>query len=253
LRGAAQIGLAVGPALTGYKVKKHFEVQITDASLHFFRKSAQIEGEAALDGIYVLRTSVLEQELDAPGVVHSYKQLRWAERAFGILKGPLEVRPIHHRLADRVRAHLFSCMLSYYLEWHLREAWAGADLSRSVPAHTARLRRQGAALGVRYPQGTDQAHLPWRSTTQLREPDCRARPAHPKYGAAQRLRGPLRAAQRADRVAGQSTGAARAHPQARVDTNETAARAGILSAQAELAMAVGGNFGLTQGDPSQAR
>ncbi len=97
---------------------------ITDASFAYRRKDEQISAEAALDGIYVLRTSVAKERLDAAGVVRSYKQLKWAERAFRTLNGPLEVRPIYHRLEDRVRAHLFLCMLSCYLEWHLREAWA---------------------------------------------------------------------------------------------------------------------------------
>jgi hypothetical protein len=124
LRGAAAIGIEAGPALRRYRVKKHFEVEITDASFSYRRKQAQISAEAALDGFYVLRTPVPEQRLDAVGVARSYKQLKWAERAFRTLKGPLEVRPIHHRLADRVRAHLFICMLAYYLECHLRECWA---------------------------------------------------------------------------------------------------------------------------------
>lgn len=149
LRGAAEIGLAAGPALKRYRVKKHFEVEITDASFAFERKGEQISAEAALDGIYVLRTSVAEERLDAPGVVRSYKQLKWAERAFRTLKGPLEVRPIHHRLEDRVRAHLFLCMLSYYLEWHLREAWAELTFRDERPPEqadpVAKAKRSGAA------------------------------------------------------------------------------------------------------------
>ena len=133
LKGAAQIGLAVGPALGRYRVKKHFEVQITEAGFSYRRKQAQIEAEAALDGIYVLRTSVPGERLDGPGVVRSYKQLKWAEHAFRTLKGPLQVRPIHHRLEDRVRAHLFLCMLSYYLEWHLRAAWAELTFRDECP------------------------------------------------------------------------------------------------------------------------
>jgi hypothetical protein len=124
LQGAAQIGLAVGPALKRYRVKKHFEVQITDTTFTYQRKTEQIQAEAALDGIYVLRTSVPNTELDTGGVVRSYKQLKHVERAFRTFKGPeLEIRPIHHRLADRVRAHAFLCMLAYYLTWHLRHAW----------------------------------------------------------------------------------------------------------------------------------
>ncbi|MGO9908056.1 MAG: IS1634 family transposase [Solirubrobacteraceae bacterium] len=125
LHGADQIGLAVGPALRRYKVKKHFEVQITDTSFTYERKTKQIDTEAALDGIYVLRTSVPDTELDTGQVVRSYKNLEQVERAFKTFKGPdLEIRPIHHHLADRVRAHVFLCMLAYYLTWHLRQAWA---------------------------------------------------------------------------------------------------------------------------------
>jgi transposase len=122
LKGSAEIGLAVGAVWNRWRVKKHFDVEITDTSLGFQRKHEQIEAEAALDGIYVLRTSVAESELSAPEVVRAYKQLKEVERAFRELKGPLELRPIHHRLEDRVKAHVFLCMLAYYLAWHLRQA-----------------------------------------------------------------------------------------------------------------------------------
>jgi transposase len=125
LKGADQIGLAVGPALKRYRVKKHFDIQITDTSFSFARKANQIAAEADLDGIYVLRTSVGAETLDTDEVVRSYKGLEAVERAFGTLKGPeLQIRPIHHRLEDRVRAHVLLCMLAYYLTWHLRAAWA---------------------------------------------------------------------------------------------------------------------------------
>lgn len=122
LHGAAAIGLAAGAVWNRWKVKKHFHVQITDTSFTFERKHEQIATEAALDGIYVLRTSVSAETLTTPDVVRAYKQLKEVERAFGTLKGPLELRPIHHRLEDRVRAHVFLCMLAYYLAWHLRQA-----------------------------------------------------------------------------------------------------------------------------------
>jgi hypothetical protein len=125
LTGADQIGLAVGPALKRYRVKKHFAVTITDTSLGFERKAEQIAAESALDGFYALRTSVDAQALPSADVVRAYKGLEQVERAFGTLKGPeLEIRPIHHRLEDRVRAHVLLCMLAYYLTWHLRQAWA---------------------------------------------------------------------------------------------------------------------------------
>jgi hypothetical protein len=134
LQGADQIGLAVGPALKRYRVKKHFQVQITDAAFTYQRKRQQIDQEAALDGIYVLRTSVPDSELDTGEVVRSYKQLKHVERAFRTFKGPeLEIRPIHHRLEDRVRAHVFLCMLAYYLTWHLRQAWAPLIFKDETP------------------------------------------------------------------------------------------------------------------------
>ena len=124
LHGADQIGLAVGPELKRYRVRKHFALQITDTTFTYERKTEQITAEAALDGIYVLRTSVGDTELDSGEVVRSYKQLKVVERAFRTFKGPeLEIRPIHHRLEDRVRAHVLLCMLAYYLTRHLRQAW----------------------------------------------------------------------------------------------------------------------------------
>ena len=123
LSGEAEIGLAVGAVWNRWRVKKHFEVEIEDQRFAFRRKHEQIETEAALDGIYVLRTSASAEALDTPDVVRAYKQLKEVERGFRTLKGPLELRPIHHRLEDRVRAHVFLCMLSYHLSWHLRRAW----------------------------------------------------------------------------------------------------------------------------------
>ena len=125
LAGADQIGLAVGPALKRHRMKKHFEIQITDTTFAFARKTDQITAEAALDGFYVLRTSVPADTLQTDDVVRAYKGLEEVERAFGTFKGPeLQIRPIHHRLEDRVRAHVLLCMLAYHLTWHLRAAWA---------------------------------------------------------------------------------------------------------------------------------
>ncbi len=124
LRGTAEIGLAVGAVWNRYRVKKHFRIEIADDALRVERREAEIAAEAALDGIYILRTSLPADQLSAPDVVRSYKQLAHVERAHRTLKGPdLELRPIHHRLEQRVRAHLFLCALAYYLEWHLRHAW----------------------------------------------------------------------------------------------------------------------------------
>jgi len=125
LTGAAAIALAVGQVINKRKVKKHFQLIIEDNRFEYARKQAQIEQEAALDGFYVLRTNLSEPALTAPDVVRSYKQLAHAEQAFRTLKGPeLEIRPIRHRREHRVRAHAFLCLLAYYLEWHLRQAWA---------------------------------------------------------------------------------------------------------------------------------
>jgi len=179
LRGAAEIGLEVGPALKRYRVKKHFEVQITDASLSCSRKQEKIAAEAALDGIYVLRTSVPEERLEAPEVVRSYKQLKWAERAFRTLKGPLEVRPIHHRLEDRVRAHLFCCMLAYYLEWHLREAWAELtfrdERPPTQPDPVAKAKRSAAATGKARAKRTSRGETPHSFESLLAELGLRTR------------------------------------------------------------------------------
>ncbi|MGO9971607.1 MAG: IS1634 family transposase [Solirubrobacteraceae bacterium] len=124
LTGADQIGLAVGPAVKRYKMKKHFELTITDTTFTYQRKTEQINEEAALDGFYILRTSLSAQTLAQEDVVRAYKNLEQAERAFGSFKGPdLQIRPIHHHLEDRVRAHVLICMLSYYLTWHLKTAW----------------------------------------------------------------------------------------------------------------------------------
>ena len=124
LQGADQIGLAVGPALKRYRMKKHFQITITDTTFTYTRDTAGIATEAALDGFYILRTSLTENDLAAGDVVRAYKNLEQAETAFGSIKGPdLQIRPIHHRLAARVRAHALICTLSYYLTWHLKAAW----------------------------------------------------------------------------------------------------------------------------------
>jgi transposase len=122
LKGEAEIGLAVGAVWNRWRVRKHFKVEIADAAFSFARNEERIAAEAALDGIYVLRTTVSQSELAAPDVARAYKQLKEVERAFRTIKGPLELRPIHHRLEDRVRAHVLLCMLAYYLARHLRQA-----------------------------------------------------------------------------------------------------------------------------------
>ena len=125
LKGADKIGLRVGSVLNRYKVGKHFRVEIAEDSLRYERDEQKIGQEAALDGIYVIRTSVPDQILNAQETVRAYKGLSAVERAFRSMKTvDLKVRPIHHHLAKRVRAHVFLCMLAYYVEWHMRQALA---------------------------------------------------------------------------------------------------------------------------------
>jgi Transposase DDE domain len=138
LQGSAQIGLAVGAVINKFKMKKHIAVDIKDAQFSFSRKTEQIAREAELDGIYILRTSLSDDACAADDVVRSYKQLSRVERAFRTLKGvDLEIRPIFHRLEKRVRAHIFLAMLAYYVEWHLREAWASLLFKDEQPPATS--------------------------------------------------------------------------------------------------------------------
>jgi hypothetical protein len=151
LRGKDRIGLAVGKLIDRYRVAKHFALDIGDEHLVVTRRQDGIEREAALDGLYVLRTSVPPERLAAPDVVRAYKRLSRVERAFRGLKAPdLAVRPIHHRTADRVRAHIFLCLLAYYVQWHLERAWAPLlfrDEERpELPDPVAPAQRSAAAL-----------------------------------------------------------------------------------------------------------
>jgi hypothetical protein len=125
LRGTAEIALAVGKVINRHKMAKHFDLDITDAGFGFTRKTAAIAAEAATDGVYVIRTSLPKEVFDDAATVRSYKSLAFVERAFRCIKTvDLHVRPVYHRLADRVRAHVFLCMLAYYLEWHMRQRLA---------------------------------------------------------------------------------------------------------------------------------
>jgi hypothetical protein len=125
LRGKDKIGLRVGKVLNRFKMGKHFRIDITDHTFRYERDAEKIAEEAALDGIYIVRTSVPDTVLDAEKTVRAYKGLSVVERAFRSFKTvDLKVRPIYHRLADRVRAHVFLCMLAYYVEWHMRQALA---------------------------------------------------------------------------------------------------------------------------------
>ena len=150
LTGAGPIGVEVGKVISTYKTGKHFAVTITDDSLAITRKQAQIEEEAALDGFYVIRTPIPASELDAPGVVTAYKNLKYVERDFRHIKADdLDLRPVFHRLEERVKAHVLICMLACYLTWHLRRALAPltfTDQDPPAPANpVAPARRSGAA------------------------------------------------------------------------------------------------------------
>src|SRR5712692_1222645 len=124
LGGRDDIGVRVGKVVNKYKVAKHFALDIEEHRFAFHRLEQNIASEAALDGIYVIRTSVAKKQMTAADCVRNYKSLAEVERAFRSMKTiDLKIRPIHHHLADRVRSHIFLCMLAYYVEWHMREAW----------------------------------------------------------------------------------------------------------------------------------
>lgn len=135
LRGAAKIGLRVGKAVQKYKMAKHFELTIRGRSFRYARKAEAIAAEAALDGLYVIRTSLAQEELPADEAVRAYKGLGRVERAFRSFKTvDLKVRPIYHWSAERVRAHVLLCMLAYYVEWHMREKLAPLLFAEEDPA-----------------------------------------------------------------------------------------------------------------------
>lgn len=134
LRGKDKIALRAGKVSSKFKVAKHFDLEITDDSFTFTRNQENIDAEAALDGIYVIRTSVAADALNPAGAVEAYKDLSGIERDFRSIKtDDLQVRPIRHRLDDRVKAHLLICMLARYLIWHLRKAWAPLTFTDENP------------------------------------------------------------------------------------------------------------------------
>jgi hypothetical protein len=148
LAGQDAIGVCVGKGVNQYKVAKHFALEIGETTFAFRRKADSIAAEAALDGLYIIRTSVPANEMQAADCVRNYKSLANVERAFRSLKTvDLKVRPIHHRLADRVRSHIFLCMLAYYVEWHMREAWR--ELMFADPDQAAKATRDPVAPAAR--------------------------------------------------------------------------------------------------------
>lgn len=150
LRGKEKIGLRLGKLINRYKVGKHFALEIGEDRFGYRRKQEKIEREAALDGIYVVRTSVEAEQLDSPSVVRAYKDLSKVEQAFRSLKTvDLKVRPIYHWLPHRVRAHVFLCMLAYYVEWHMRRALAPLLFQEDDPQQAAALRKSIVAPAQR--------------------------------------------------------------------------------------------------------
>jgi hypothetical protein len=167
LSGAAKIGVEAGKVINKHKTGKHFDVTITDDSLTVTRRQAQIAEEAALDGIYVIRTPVSEEQLDAPAVVSAYKNLSRVERDFRSIKSDdLDLRPVFHHLEERVRAHILICMLASHLTWHLRRAWAPLTFTDDNPpaqdSPVAPARRSAHAQAKASAQH-DPAGRPYRS------------------------------------------------------------------------------------------
>jgi hypothetical protein len=152
LRGRTRIALAVGAIIDKYKMAKHFTLTIGEAGFAFARNAARIAAEAALDGLYAVRTSLPATALDDAAAVRSYKSLALVERAFRALKTvDLMVRPVYHWLAERVRAHVFLCLLAYYLEWHMRQALAPMLYDETDRAAAEALRASIVAPAERSP------------------------------------------------------------------------------------------------------
>ncbi len=159
--------------ISKYKTGKHFEITITDTTLAAARRQDQIDAEAALDGFYVLRTPVPAAQLDAPGVVTAYKNLKYVERDFRHIKADdLDLRPVFHRLEERVRSHVLICMLACYLTWHLRRAWAPLTFTGQDPpalANPVAPARRSAAAQAKASCQHDAAGQPYRSFRGLLE------------------------------------------------------------------------------------
>ena len=158
LAGAAEIGVRVGKVIGRYKVAKHFDPEIKDNSFAFSVNEDRVAAEAALDGLYVIRTSVAKADMSAEQAVLDYKRLADVERAFRTLKGvDLHVRPIRHRLEGRVKAHIFLSMLAYYVQWHMRQAWQPLLFADEATADE-KLRRDPVAPARRSKAALDKVH-----------------------------------------------------------------------------------------------
>jgi Transposase DDE domain len=173
LRGADAIGLAVGKVIGKHKMAKHLDVAITDDSLAVTRRQDSIEAEAALDGIYVIRTPVPQAELDAAGIITAYKNLKYVERDFRHIKSDdLDLRPVFYRLTRRVQAHVLICMLAAYLVWHLRRAWAPLTYTDENPPqqdNPVAPARRSAAAAAKAARQHDEDGRPYRSFRGLLE------------------------------------------------------------------------------------
>ena len=173
LAGAGPIGVEVGKVISTYKTGKHFSIAITDDSLAVARKQDQIDAEAALDGFYVLRTPVPAGELDAAAVVTAYKNLKYVERDFRHIKADdLDLRPVFHRLEERVQAHVLICMLACYLTWHLRRTWAPLTFTDQDPPeqdNPVAPASRSAAAQAKASYQHDPAGQPYRSFRGLLE------------------------------------------------------------------------------------
>jgi hypothetical protein len=158
LKGKDRIALRVGRVIQRFKMSKHFHLEITEDSFRYERDEENIAAEAALDGIYVVRTSLPASVLDRDRTVCAYKGLAVAERAFRSFKTvDLKVRPIHHRLEDRVRAHVLLCMLAYYVEWHMRKALAPILFDDDDKAAAQARRASVVARAQRSPRAEQKA------------------------------------------------------------------------------------------------
>ena len=172
LTDPAKIGIRAGKVINKRKVAKHFILDIGEGSFSWRRDQASIDAEAALDGIYVIRTPVPAARLGAAAAVEAYKDLSSVESDFKISKDDLDLRPIFHRLADRVKAHVLICMLACHLAWHLRKAWAPLTYTDENPpprANPLAPARRSAAAQAKASSQHDRAGNPYRSFSGLLE------------------------------------------------------------------------------------
>ena len=228
LQGRAKIGVRVGSVINKYKVAKHFDYAIEDASLTFSPNAERIAAEAALDGLYVIRTSVAEGDMSAQAAVLNYKRLAEIERGFRTLKGvDLGVRPIRHRLEERVKAHILLSMLAYYVQWHMIQAWAPLTFMDEAAARCGARARPGGARHALAGGARQGAHPPagrWHAGNELHPsagPHGHHRAQHDALRERQDRRGHVHAHHATQSKAAASPRSSRHHR--RVDRTEAAA------------------------------